>query len=230
MKFNTLPSANPVFFFGLENAIAPADWLQATTVGMFADFGLGNQLGLYAHTTAGASNEFGVLSITPPSADTYFTMALVVTSGMDASGPNPTETRFQTYYNGVLMNTGATKGTSIACQSFALGLLKSSGGAPCTFDEARVYNKALTALEVSQLESGAVSTPSFTRIFQSGANVVLQGTGGTASGSFQVLATTDITVARASWSPVSTNSFDASGNFSVTNALQAGARFYIIKQ
>lgn len=53
----------------------------------------------------------------------------------------------------------------------------------------------------------------------SGANVVVSGSGGTASSSYYVLATTNLTTPLAGWTRVATNQFDDSGNFSFTNAM-----------
>jgi autotransporter-associated beta strand protein len=68
----------------------------------------------------------------------------------------------------------------------------------------------------------------------SGSNLVLAGTGGTPSTAFSVIGTTDLTVARSSWSTVTTGTTDGSGNFTVTltGAIPAGAglEFYAIKQ
>jgi hypothetical protein len=63
----------------------------------------------------------------------------------------------------------------------------------------------------------------------SAGNLVLGGTGGTANGTYYVLTATNLT--SPIWIPVSTNTFDASGNFSVTNAINANdpQQFYRIE-
>ncbi len=65
----------------------------------------------------------------------------------------------------------------------------------------------------------------------SGGNLIFSGSGGTADGTYCVLTSTNLTTPIANWTPIATNLYDASGNFSVTNVLQYNnsARFYIIK-
>ena len=47
-----------------------------------------------------------------------------------------------------------------------------------------------------------------------------------------VLTSTNLTTPLANWVPVLTNNYDASGNFSVTNAIVPGVpdKFYLLKQ
>jgi fibronectin-binding autotransporter adhesin len=65
-----------------------------------------------------------------------------------------------------------------------------------------------------------------------GGNLVLSGTGGTANGTYYVLTTTNLTTPLANWVPLATNTYDASGDFNVTNAVNTGSpqQFYLIKQ
>ena len=65
----------------------------------------------------------------------------------------------------------------------------------------------------------------------SGGNLIFSGTGGTASGSYLVLTTTNLTTPQTNWAALATNSFDSSGNFSVTNAVSGSTprRFYRLK-
>jgi fibronectin-binding autotransporter adhesin len=93
------------------------------------------------------------------------------------------------------------------------------------------------AWNTNQLGSGIVSvvaqaTPpviSSTRV--SGGNLIFTGTGGTTNGTFYVLTSTNVATPLASWTPLSTNMFDGSGNFSVTNAIVPGVphEFYLLK-
>lgn len=67
----------------------------------------------------------------------------------------------------------------------------------------------------------------------SGNNLILSGTEGTASGTYSVLSTTNLTLPISSWTVVSTgNSFDSSGNFSFTNAINANTpyEYFMIRQ
>lgn len=93
------------------------------------------------------------------------------------------------------------------------------------------------AWDKSQLSSGIVSvvaqaTPpviSSTRV--SGGNLIFSGTGGTTNGTFYVLTSTNVATPLANWTPLSTNTFDGSGNFSVTNTIVPGVphEFYLLK-
>ncbi len=65
----------------------------------------------------------------------------------------------------------------------------------------------------------------------SNGNFIFRGTGGSANGTYYVLTSTNILAPLPAWTPIATNMYDNSGDFSVTNPLSAGRqRFYIIKQ
>jgi autotransporter-associated beta strand protein len=66
-----------------------------------------------------------------------------------------------------------------------------------------------------------VPRPVINSVTLSGASLITRGTHGLTNGNFYVLASTNLATP-ASWVPVSTNAFDASGNFNVTNAVSAG--------
>jgi len=63
-------------------------------------------------------------------------------------------------------------------------------------------------------------------------SLVLSGSGGTQGGTYYVLTSTNLASPLASWKVASTNAYDSSGNFIVTNAITAGVPqlFYRIKQ
>jgi autotransporter-associated beta strand protein len=93
------------------------------------------------------------------------------------------------------------------------------------------------AWDTSQLNIGflnvvaASSQPVIGSTRASGGNLIFSGTGGSANGTYYVLTTTNLTNSLSNWTVVSTNSFDGSGNFSVTNAINPATpqRFYIIR-
>jgi hypothetical protein len=93
------------------------------------------------------------------------------------------------------------------------------------------YNIVTTGTEVL-LHYGvvAVPQPGFTSVSLSGANLLINGTNGTA-GTYVVLMNTNLTTTN--WTPVATNVLTGSGNFSftATNAVNPGAshQFYILK-
>ena len=56
-----------------------------------------------------------------------------------------------------------------------------------------------------------------------GSSLVMSGAGGPANGTYYVLTSTNLVLPLNQWAPVSTNQFDASGNFMVTNPTPANA-------
>jgi pectate lyase len=73
--------------------------------------------------------------------------------------------------------------------------------------------------------------PYVTTAFMSTGGFVLRGTNGPASSVYSVLATSDLAVALDQWPTIVTNSFDANGNFDVTNAVPPSvtAQFYRLR-
>jgi hypothetical protein len=53
---------------------------------------------------------------------------------------------------------------------------------------------------------------------------VMSGSGGVTNGTYYVLASTNLALPLNQWTPIATNPFDASGNFSFTNAPDAGSQ------
>ncbi len=93
------------------------------------------------------------------------------------------------------------------------------------------------AWDTSQLSSGIVSVitgssqPVIGSTRVSSGNLIFSGTGGTASGTYYVLTSTNLATPLTNWMSLSTNAFDGSGNFNVTNAINPGnpRQFYLIK-
>ena len=93
------------------------------------------------------------------------------------------------------------------------------------------------AWNISQLSSGVLSVvstsgPLITNAVVIGSNIIVSGSGGSAGGTFYVLTTTNLLTPLTNWVIWSTNSYDGSGAFRVTNSVTGGApgRFYRIKQ
>ena len=91
------------------------------------------------------------------------------------------------------------------------------------------------AWDTSQLNIGVLNViagafvPVISNTMLSGTNFIFSGTGGSPSANYTVFTTTNL--ASPSWVPLVTNTFDASGGFSVTNAVNTKTPrlFYIIK-
>jgi autotransporter-associated beta strand protein len=77
----------------------------------------------------------------------------------------------------------------------------------------------------------ALPRPSFAAPTFSGNDLILSGTGGAANGTYYILASTNITVPLTNWTVLVTNTFDASGGFSFTNAVNPGSpqQFFTLK-
>jgi fibronectin-binding autotransporter adhesin len=75
--------------------------------------------------------------------------------------------------------------------------------------------------------SASVPQPMIQNIALSGGNLVISGTNGADSGTFYLLATTNLTTPIANWVRVSTNNFNSNGNFNLTNLVgNAPQSFY----
>jgi hypothetical protein len=78
--------------------------------------------------------------------------------------------------------------------------------------------------------SATVSHPVIQKISLSGGNIVVSGTNGTASGTYYLLSSANLTTPLANWTRDSTNAFDGSGSFNITNAVgNAPQDFYILQ-
>jgi len=91
------------------------------------------------------------------------------------------------------------------------------------------------AWDTSQLNSGllrVVAAPIINSVAVSAGGLVFSGTNGVANGTYYVLTTTNLTIPIVNWRTLSTNSFDANGNFSVTNSTSPGIpqQFYSIEE
>ena len=61
------------------------------------------------------------------------------------------------------------------------------------------------------------SGPQFSSVVLSGSGLIFGGTGGVTNGSYVLLSSTNVATPLVNWLPVSTNPFDANGNFLFTN-------------
>lgn len=95
-------------------------------------------------------------------------------------------------------------------------------------DEVRISDTALTP---SQFLFAAPQRPIVTSLVLKDTDAVFAGTNGPANGTFYVLATTNLTLPRSSWTRIATNAFDGSGNFNFTNPVTVGnpRRFYMLQ-
>jgi hypothetical protein len=82
------------------------------------------------------------------------------------------------------------------------------------------------------IPSNPASPPVINKVAFAGNNIIFSGTNGVANTSYVVLSSTSLTAPRNTWVPLTTNSFDANGAFSITNAVNPGAadRFYRLQE
>jgi hypothetical protein len=78
-------------------------------------------------------------------------------------------------------------------------------------------NLATVTLTCLILVSGVAGAPVITQTILTPGGVVLRGAGGTPSGTYQVLSTTDLAINLTNWPTIATYQFDAAGNFDCTN-------------
>jgi hypothetical protein len=73
--------------------------------------------------------------------------------------------------------------------------------------------------------------PVFTSVSMSGAGLILGGSNGMASGSYYVLASSNLSLPLTQWTIIATDVFDANGNFSTTNPVDPAAaqQFYLLQ-
>jgi autotransporter-associated beta strand protein len=77
--------------------------------------------------------------------------------------------------------------------------------------------------------STTASAPGINQVLQLGGNLIFGGVNGTHNGLYYVLSSTNLALPLTNWTVLSTNMFDASGKFSVTNPIVAGpSKFFIL--
>jgi fibronectin-binding autotransporter adhesin len=116
-------------------------------------------------------------------------------------------------------------GTASYNGSFAGGIVPTTPGTGLAWDLSKLSSGIIG------VKAGATG-PVIGSPTVSGGNLIFSGAGGTNNGTYYVLTTTNLLTPLADWTPVATNMFDATGAFSVTNALipNLPQHFYIIKQ
>lgn len=113
----------------------------------------------------------------------------------------------------------------IAGDTFQLFSQAVSGGGTMTISGGGtgvVWTNNLAANGTISVLSVTLPTPHITQVQISSGNIILSGTNGPANGTYYVLSSTNVTLPLNQWTSLSTNSFNASGQFSVTNAITPG--------
>ena len=182
---------------------------------------------------AGTNSQLGITSITTGTIDvtTNVTLNGTTTIKLNGSGNNDAvQAGGKITYGGTLnlVNiSGSPLATGNSFQIFSAATYSGSFSSisPATPGAGLAWN-------TSQLGSGIISVGTGGLVIGStsisGGKFIFSGTGGVDNGTYYVLSTTNLL---SGWTPIATNSYDGSGNFSVTNPFSASSpqRFYIIK-
>jgi hypothetical protein len=93
------------------------------------------------------------------------------------------------------------------------------------------WNTSQLAVNGTVSVVGTLIPPAIDSFGQSGGNLTIAGDGGVTNGTYWLVSSTNVAAAIATWLPVSTNSFDGNGNFSVTTPIAPGtpARFFRVR-
>src|SRR5205823_5889260 len=81
------------------------------------------------------------------------------------------------------------------------------------------WNTSFLTVDGTLRVASAATRPTITGTTVSGGNLILSGSGGTPTSSYVLLSSTNVAAPLVNWTPVSTNSFDGTGHFSITNAV-----------
>jgi len=110
--------------------------------------------------------------------------------------------------------------------SFGNNFNPATPGTGLVWDTSQLYSSGILGVKA------APSQPTITSTKASGGNLIFSGTGGTTNGTYYVLTSTNLATPLTNWTTNSTSTFDGTGAFSVTNAINPTVpkQFYIIKQ
>lgn len=172
----------------------------------------------------------GGITRTGGAADTW-TLSIVTGSDVDlgnfGSGTFPAFLGPVTGDFDVDLTTAGMSDRMLAAGEQVIFRLTISGGTPDTGGrDTYIDNVAITASE----PGGSAKLPSITQIYADGTNLIFSGINGTAGASYVVVDAPELDNPTV-WTPVETNTFQAGGLFSVTNAIEPGVnqQFYRIE-
>jgi fibronectin-binding autotransporter adhesin len=87
--------------------------------------------------------------------------------------------------------------------------------------------------DISALNSAGIirvaGAPSFSAITHLGNAVIISGTNGTATETYYVLASTNLSLSLTNWTRIATNTFNGSGGFSFTNTITVPYRYFVLQ-
>ena len=135
--------------------------------------------------------------------------------------------------NGVTQWGGATICSSAASTNGAVGMNwpNTDEAFIGRLDDVRFWNEPLSDAQVAALvgPAPAPTIPVITQAVVTAGSFILRGTNGSANGSYEVLSAQSLATSSTTWPAISTNNFDAGGNFSATNPMNGTPRFYRLR-
>jgi hypothetical protein len=166
--------------------------------------------------------------------DTYLTNILMWTS----SGTNPPAGPTGLTATATNSQIGLVWNTSVAATNYNVKRSTTNGGpytiitttASTNYTDSTVTTAPIYYYVVSAVDSFGESTnstqasailftplPTITATTIQSGSIILSGSGGPPNNTYRVLSSTNLIVPPQQWTPISTNSFDSSGNFTFTN-------------
>jgi hypothetical protein len=115
-------------------------------------------------------------------------------------------------------------GTAPANGTFVKGTL------PAGFSASLVNNTAQKRIDLVVAPNSTV-TPNVTAVNFFGTNLIIGGSHGFPNANYYVLASTNLSLPRNQWLPISTNPFDVNGGFNFTNPMNPGSlqMYYLLQ-
>ena len=124
---------------------------------------------------------------------------------------------------------GGASGGSNPTQLQYFGIYATSGSGPSLYiDEVRVstnWADVVPGTPPTLPAPPATNVVTVTQALLDPTGFIIRGIGGASNGVFEVLASTDLAIPVASWSPIGSHDFDGAGNFDVTNPVPDGTDF-----
>ncbi len=131
--------------------------------------------------------------------------------------------------------TGDTIVANDAIKLFSFGTASGSFTAfdPPTPGDGLVWDQSTLRTDGTiRVSVAPASQPGIANVMLSGGQIIITGTNGSASGNYNVLASTNVALPLSNWTSIASGTFDGGGNFGFTNTVNVNVsrQFYIIQQ
>ena len=185
----------------------------------------------FATVAPGSAADLGVLTVTSSA-----TLGGTNVMKLDqTSGTNDVLSVGGTLTYGGMLNVTNLSGTLAAGDSFKLFNASGYTGSFSTTNLPALGNSLVwdtSALANGRLNVVSKPSPHITSFSLLGTNLVFIGTNGFASGTYELLMSTNVLLSLTNWTTIATNTFDSNGHFNFTNGINPDERqqFYILLQ